>query len=102
MRRPELMEELRAQVASVAREAIAQTGEALVAGEISAQQVPIVAGIFVDKVHRLSQQVGPRDAGGLVESALRQLQASGGSVKLEIEVAAPAIDVTPIRDDSQR
>ena len=94
-------ETLKASVMAVAQEATAQTYEALVGREISAQQVPIVMGIANDKVAKHMSERAPVDVGGMVASVLDRLQAGGGgSVKLEISTGpaspqAVTLDVTP-------
>lgn len=91
MRGDERYKALGATVLEGAMEAASRLTDALVAGEFEPSQLPVITGILTDKVvnmRRLELQAsqGGSDAGALVERVLGALQASGGTVKLEVEV----------------
>ena len=77
---------LKAKAMSVALEATAQVSDALVAGEIPKQSLPVVMGIAVDKVARLLQAERPQEnhEQNPLLAMLAKIHESGGTMKLEV------------------
>jgi hypothetical protein len=87
LEREERFDQLRNQVFDAASEALAQTQELLLDGEVSPTQVPIVAGIMVDKAERLERVQRPEaEAANPFLAALGKAITSGGSVTVSADV----------------
>jgi hypothetical protein len=82
---------------SVAMEAVAQVGEALAAGEIPKQSLPVVMGISVDKYARLEAvEREPINQSNPMLAMLAKLTESGGTLKLEV-TQPKTVDVEVIK-----